>query len=97
MSMPMPTPQVQPLQIQPLSITGSGSKTNTGIELARQNEQLGMMFAQAQANTVYDPKVPASPTQQKFVEKFTNQYGSSTALTLAVSGILLIVYGLVVE
>ena len=88
--------QVQPLQVKPLPITGSGSKTQVGRDLHAKNINLTMQLAQVQADTKYDPTVPKRPTEAKLVEHFQSD-STPLVTTLAVSGILLIVFGLVLK
>jgi hypothetical protein len=88
--------QVRPLQVKPLALGGSGSQTRVGKELDKHNLNLTMQLAQVQADTKYDPTVPNRPTNATFVEQFES--GSEPiSKVLAVSGILLIVFGLVLK
>jgi hypothetical protein len=86
-----------PLKINALPISGSGSKTQVGQDLITHNKNLTMQLAQVSSDTKYDATTPAPPTKQVFVESFTSAYEAPVIRSLAVSGILIFIYGLVVE
>lgn len=101
MSQSTPAPVIQSLakQVTPIGLSGSGSTTQMGKDLEKQNQQLTMQIAQASADEVYDAKIPPRTVQAKYItEAFCNPgQVKSLAYTIGVVGILSIVYGLVVE
>ena len=92
-----PINSVQPLKVNALPISGSGSKTQVGQDLMKQNQSLTMQLAQVSADTKYDAQTPPPPTKQVFIESFTSAKEAPLISGLVVSGILLFIYGLVVE
>lgn len=94
-STPAPT-QSTARQVTPIGLNGSGSTTEMGKNLEKQNQELTMQIAQAAADDVYDATVPPRTQPAKYVvEPFKNQ--TNLAYSIGVVGVLLIVYGLVVE
>ena len=89
--------QVQPVQVKPLSLGGSGSKTKVGQELIEHNNALTMLSAQANTNTVYDATVPSPQQPAVFVQGFSDYSVPITSASLAVCGILIFIYGIVVD
>jgi hypothetical protein len=87
-------------QVIPIGLNGSGSTTEMGKSLEKQNQLLTMQMAQASADDVYDAKVPSRTNQSKYVNEAFCNYRADTknlAYSVGVVGILFIVYGLVVE
>jgi len=94
-SSPAPILQTTAKQVIPLGLNGSGSTTDMGKSLEKQNKELTMQIAQSAADDVYDAKVPPRVTPQKYViEPFAGT--TRVAYSIGVVGVLLIVYGLVV-
>jgi len=85
---------VQGVRISPIGLSGSGTQTETGRKLLKENDTLTMMLAQASADGVYDPPPAQRPTTAQFVSGFEN-YSAGMATAVAVCGILFFVYGLV--
>lgn len=98
-SNPAPVTQNVAKQIVPIGLNGSGSTTEMGKSLEKQNLELTMQIAQASADDVYDAKVPPRKEPAKYVvSNFSNpEKAEPVAYTIGVIGVLLIVYGLVVE
>jgi hypothetical protein len=98
-SSPAPVSKTVSKQVVPIGLNGSGSITEMGKNLEKQNQELTMQIAQAAADDVYDAKVPPRTSPEKYVnEPFINKdKGVPLAYSIGVLGVLLIVYGLVVE
>ena len=98
-STPAPVLQSSAIQVTPTGLSGSGSTTEMGRKLEKQNEELTMQIAQAGTDREFDAKVPDRKEPAKFVtERFCNPGQTKPiAYTIGVVGILFIVYGLVVE
>ncbi len=105
-STPAPVIQSSAIQVPPIGLNGSGSTTEMGRKLEKQNEELTMQIAQAGTDREFDAKVPDRKEPAKFVteqgtnvtERFCNPGQTKPiAYTIGVVGILFIVYGLVVE
>jgi len=95
-SSPSPVLQIAAKQVTPIGLNGSGSTTDMGKNLEKQNKELTMQIAQSAADDVYDAKVPPRVVPGKYViEPFTD--ATRVAYSIGVVGVLLIVYGLVVE
>ena len=92
---------LQPIakQVNPIGLNGSGSTTQMGKDLEKQNQQLTMQIAQASADEVYDATVPQRTESAQFVHESFGNMGPSPSLaySIGVVGILFIVYGLVVD
>ena len=89
--------QVQPIQVTPLGLNGSGRNTEMGKALSKQNEELTMHIAQSATDTQYDPTMPSRTTTSQFVHEGFCNHSKSLIYTFGVCGILFIVYGLVVD
>ena len=98
-STPAPLQQNVAKQVVPIGLNGSGSTTEMGKSLEKQNKELTMQIAQATADEEFDAKVPPRTEPAKYVvSNFTNpEKTEPVAYTIGVIGVLLIVYGLVVE
>lgn len=86
---------LQKTQVPTMPIGSGGNKT-----LKQQyndlNVRLTMMNAQAKANTEFDPPVPEPVTKQKIIkESFVNVPDAILLQSLAVIGVLFVVYGFV--
>lgn len=98
-SSPAPVSQSVAKQVTPIGLNGSGSTTEMGKNLEKQNQILTMQMAQASADQVYDASVPPRTQPEKYVtEPFCDKStASNIAFSVGVLGFLFIVYGLVVE
>lgn len=84
----------QAIRVAPLGLSGSGAQSETGRKLDLQNKEITMMLAQSNADTIYDPDPAKRPTEAQMVSGFEN-YSATTAVSIAVCGVLLFVYGIV--
>lgn len=80
-------------QVVPLAVASSGG---AGAKMLNdQNTLLTMAQAQIGADSLYDPPPPPPPTKAKIIENFITESSTSIIRSLAVAGLLMIVYGLV--
>jgi len=79
----------------PALAIGSGGNSPVQRNLLSLNQATTMQLAQAQADTKYDPKPGARPTQAVSVEAFCGTRMAAVGGSIAVVGLLCILYGVV--
>lgn len=101
--MSSPTPHTtNQARVQTLPVDKSGNKNPSAQKIADQNKSATMLSTQAQSDTKYDPLQGPRPTQATYIEGLAAAGGDSCAIKktvatgLLVSGILSIIYGIVV-